>query len=78
MKDFIKVLQQIGIDGHKELLKEFEEGAQNRFRNNDYRSFEEWVADKEDEQYNPPTKNKRSCLHGYDRILFREDRQATK
>jgi len=49
MKDFIKVLQQIGIDGYNELLKEFEEGVQNRFRNNDYRSFEEWVEDKEDE-----------------------------
>jgi len=28
--------------------KEYEEGQQNRFRNNDYRSFEEWVSDKEE------------------------------
>jgi hypothetical protein len=27
-------------------LKEFEEGAQNRFRNNDFRSFEEWIESK--------------------------------
>lgn len=29
-----------------ELLQEFEEGEQNRFRNNDFRSFEEWLNDK--------------------------------
>ena len=29
-----------------ELLQEFEEGEQNRFKNNDFRSFEEWLNDK--------------------------------
>ena len=29
-----------------ELLQEFEEGEQNRFRNNDFRDFEEWLNDK--------------------------------
>lgn len=28
------------------LLQEFEQGEQNRFRNNDFRSFEEWLNDK--------------------------------
>jgi len=28
------------------LVEEFEEGEQNRFRNNDFRSFEEWLNDK--------------------------------
>jgi len=36
------------IEQDNELLKEWAEGAQNRFRNNDYRSFEEWVNDKEE------------------------------
>jgi len=26
----------------------YKEGEQNRFRNNDYRSFEEWMQDKEE------------------------------
>jgi len=30
------------------LIEEYHEGAQNRFRNNDYRSFEEWMEDKEE------------------------------
>jgi len=38
------------VDEHNQLLQEFIEGEQNRFRNNDYRSFEEWVADKEDNE----------------------------
>ena len=41
------ILQQ-AIQQSKELINEFEEGAQNRFRNNDYRSFEEWMEDKEE------------------------------
>lgn len=34
------------LENDSELLEEFEEGAQNRFRNNDHRSFEEWKEDK--------------------------------
>lgn len=34
------------IKNDDELLEEFEEGEQNRFRNNDFRSFEEWKSDK--------------------------------
>ena len=30
----------------EDLFEEFEEGEQNRFRNNDHRSFEEWKEDK--------------------------------
>jgi len=33
-------------ENDSELLEEFEEGAQNRFRNNYHRSFEEWKEDK--------------------------------
>lgn len=33
-------------ENDSELLEEFEEGAQNRFRNNDFRSFEDWKEDK--------------------------------
>lgn len=44
----------INTEEYKNLLEEFEEGAQNRFRNNDYRSFEEWaegfIADKEENE----------------------------
>ncbi len=36
------------LEDESDLLEEFEDGAQNRFRNNDFRSFEEWKADKED------------------------------
>ena len=38
--------EEIGIENDSELLEEFEEGAQNRFRNNDFRSFEQWKEDK--------------------------------
>jgi len=37
------------IEQRYNLLNEFLEGEQNRFRNNDYRSFEEWLKDKEEE-----------------------------
>lgn len=38
----------LGVEiGHKkELKQEFEEGEQNRFRNNDKRNFDEWLDDK--------------------------------
>ena len=36
------------IKEHEGLLIDYIEGAQNRFRNNDYRSFEEWINDKEE------------------------------
>lgn len=36
----------VGIDGSWLWQEEYEEGAQNRFRNNDNRSFEQWVEDK--------------------------------
>lgn len=42
-------ITRLTIEEHYKLLEEFEEGAQNRFRNNDYRSFEEWLQDKENE-----------------------------
>ena len=36
------------VEEHNSLLFEYLDGEQNRFRNNDYRSFEEWVEDKEE------------------------------
>jgi len=46
-------LQELTPELYKDMIEEverdeFEEGAQNRFRNNDYRSFEEWLNDKEE------------------------------
>lgn len=40
----------IGIED--ELLQEYEEGAQNRFRNNDNTSFEEWLIIKSEREWN--------------------------
>lgn len=44
LRDKDKFGAEIGFKS--ELLQEFEEGEQNRFRNNDFRNFEEWLNDK--------------------------------
>jgi hypothetical protein len=36
----------VSIGFEKEFKEEFEEGAQNRFRNNDNRDFNQWLDDK--------------------------------
>jgi len=44
-------LKEIKSLEYEHLLEEWAEGAQNRFRNNDFRSFEEWaVAKRENEE----------------------------
>jgi len=45
MEDLQELTPELYLDMMKEI---FEDGEQNRFRNNDYRSFEEWVEDKEE------------------------------
>jgi len=44
LRDGEKFGAEIGLKS--ELLQEFEQGEQNRFRNNDFRSFDEWLNDK--------------------------------
>jgi hypothetical protein len=44
-------LKEIESHEYELLLEEWAQGAQNRFRNNDFRSFEEWAeAKKENEE----------------------------
>lgn len=40
------LIYNVDFENDSELLEEFEEGEQNRFRNNDFRSFEQWKEDK--------------------------------
>lgn len=48
INDTLRDGEKLGVEiGFKpSLLQEFEQGEQNRFRNNDFRDFDEWLNDK--------------------------------